>query len=105
MNFITDLPESNRYDSLHVVMDQFTKTVVITPCMKSIDSDSDEHAPTLESEEGIWEALGRHQTALDKYRKCRLLPNMVGPLSERLQATEGRLAALGSFHLHFTYLP
>ena len=39
MDFITDLPESNGYDSLHVVTDRFTKTAVITPCLKAIDSD------------------------------------------------------------------
>ena len=39
MDFITDLPKSNGYDLLHVVTDQFTKTAVITPCLKSIDSD------------------------------------------------------------------
>ena len=39
MDFITDLPESNGYDSLHVVTDRFTKTAVITPCLKTIDSD------------------------------------------------------------------
>ena len=39
MDFITDLPESNRYDSLHIVTDQFTKATVITPCKKFIDSD------------------------------------------------------------------
>ena len=39
MDFITNLPESNGYDLLHVVTDRFTKTVVITPCLKTIDSD------------------------------------------------------------------
>ena len=39
MDFVTDLPESNGYDSLHVVTDRFTKTAIITPCRKSIDSD------------------------------------------------------------------
>ena len=39
MDFITDLPESNGYDSLHIVTNRFTKIAVITPCLKSIDSD------------------------------------------------------------------
>ena len=39
MDFITDLPESNGYDSLYVVTNKFTKTTVITPCLKTINSD------------------------------------------------------------------
>ena len=39
MDFITDLPESNGYDSLHMVTNRFTKTAVITPCLKTIDLD------------------------------------------------------------------
>ena len=39
MDFITNLPESKGYDSLHMVTDRFTKTAAITPCLKSIDSD------------------------------------------------------------------
>ncbi|ETW85215.1 hypothetical protein HETIRDRAFT_310144, partial [Heterobasidion irregulare TC 32-1] len=39
----------------------------------------DEHAPTLGSEGGIREALGRYQTALNKYRRRQLLPNTVSP--------------------------
>ena len=39
MDFITNLPKSNGYDSLHVVTNRFTKTIVITPCLKTIDSD------------------------------------------------------------------
>ena len=39
MDFITDLSKSNRYDSLHVVTGRFTKTAVITPYLKYIDSD------------------------------------------------------------------
>ncbi|ETW87536.1 hypothetical protein HETIRDRAFT_307368 [Heterobasidion irregulare TC 32-1] len=39
----------------------------------------DEHAPVLGSEGGIQEAFGRYRTALDKYRRCQLAPNTVGP--------------------------
>ena len=39
IDFITDLLESNEYDSLHIVIDRFTKTVVIIPYQKSINSD------------------------------------------------------------------
>ena len=39
MDFITDLPESNGYDLLHVVTDKFTKTTVITTCLKTINLD------------------------------------------------------------------
>ena len=39
MDFITDLPKFNGYDLLHMVTNRFTKTAVITPCLKSIDLD------------------------------------------------------------------
>ena len=39
----------------------------------------DEQAPALGSKEGIREALGRDQTALDKYWRCQLVSIMVGP--------------------------
>ena len=39
MDFITDLPKPNRYDLLHMVTNRFTKTAVITLCLKSINLD------------------------------------------------------------------
>lgn len=39
MDFITDLPKSNGYDSLYIVTNRFTKTIVITLCLKTIDLD------------------------------------------------------------------
>ena len=39
MDFITDLPEFNEYNLLHMVTDKFTKTIVITLCLKTINLD------------------------------------------------------------------
>ena len=39
MDFITDLPESNRYNALYVVVDHdLTKAIVLIPCIKTIDA-------------------------------------------------------------------
>ena len=39
MDFITNLPESNRYNVLYVVVDHdLTKTIVLIPCTKTIDA-------------------------------------------------------------------
>ena len=39
MNFITDLPESNGYNALYVVVDHdLTKAIVLIPCTKTIDA-------------------------------------------------------------------
>ena len=39
MDFITDLPLSNRYDSLFVVINRLSKAVIVTPCTKTIMAD------------------------------------------------------------------
>jgi len=36
MDFVTDLPISRNADSMFVVVDHFSKAIVITPCLKSI---------------------------------------------------------------------
>ena len=39
MDFITDLPESNRYNALYVVVDHdLTKAIVLIPCTKTVDA-------------------------------------------------------------------
>ena len=39
MNFITNLPESNGYNALYVVVDHdLTKAIVLIPCTKIIDA-------------------------------------------------------------------
>ena len=39
MDFITDLPESNRYNTLYIVVDHnLTKIIVLISCTKTIDA-------------------------------------------------------------------
>ncbi len=38
-DFITDLPECEGYNTIHCVVDQLTKGVVVSPCCKTIDTD------------------------------------------------------------------
>ena len=39
MNFITDLPESNRYNTLYVIVDyDLTKAIVLISCTKTINA-------------------------------------------------------------------
>ena len=38
MDFITDLPSSNGYDSILVCTDKCTKTIILAPCTKTIDA-------------------------------------------------------------------
>ncbi|ETW87800.1 hypothetical protein HETIRDRAFT_307617 [Heterobasidion irregulare TC 32-1] len=64
----------------------------------------DEHAPALGSEGGIREALGRYRTALDKYRRRRLLPNTVGPYPTDDKPPKDVRQHLGQFaHTSRTY--
>ena len=35
-DFVTDLPEVDGFDSINVVVDKFSKAIVITPCKKTI---------------------------------------------------------------------
>jgi hypothetical protein len=39
MDFVTDLPESNNADSMFVIVDHFSKAVIITPCRKAITAE------------------------------------------------------------------
>src|SRR5271170_598240 len=38
MDFITDLPPSNRYDAILVCTDKCTKTIILAPCTKTINA-------------------------------------------------------------------
>ena len=39
IDFITDLPESNGYSALYIVVDHnLTKAIVLIPCIKTIDA-------------------------------------------------------------------
>jgi hypothetical protein len=39
MDFITDLPVSNRYDSIRMVVDRHSKAVILSPCHKTISAE------------------------------------------------------------------
>ena len=39
MDFITDLPVSNRYDSILIVVDRHSKAVILSPCHKTITAE------------------------------------------------------------------
>lgn len=58
-DFITDLPESQGFDSINVVVDQFTKMVVFTPCNKTIDADdtADLLINNMYQQFGLWERM------------------------------------------------
>jgi hypothetical protein len=36
MDFVTDLPPTNNYNSMFVIVDQFSKAVIASPCRKDI---------------------------------------------------------------------
>ena len=39
IDFITNLPKSNKYNALYIVVDyNLTKTIVLIPCIKTIDA-------------------------------------------------------------------
>jgi len=39
MDFVTDLPESQGYNSMFVVVDHFSKAIIVFPCKKSITAE------------------------------------------------------------------
>ena len=39
MDFVTDLPLSNNYDSMFVTVDHFSKAIIIAPCHKTITAE------------------------------------------------------------------
>jgi hypothetical protein len=39
MDFVTDLSESQNTDSMFVVVDRFSKAIIITPCRKTVTAE------------------------------------------------------------------
>ena len=39
MDFVTDLPKSRNSDLMFVVVDRFSKAIIITPCRKTITAE------------------------------------------------------------------
>ena len=39
MDFVTDLPSSNGYDSMFIVVDRFSKATIVSPCRKDITAE------------------------------------------------------------------
>jgi hypothetical protein len=62
MDFITDLPVSQGYDSLFVVVDRLSKATIVTPCNKTITA---EETANLYME-NVWRRTGLpHQVISD----------------------------------------
>ena len=63
MDFITDLPENQGYDSLFVVVDRLSKATIVTPCTKNITA---EETATLFMN-NVWRRTGLpHQVISDR---------------------------------------
>jgi glycerol-3-phosphate dehydrogenase len=63
MDFITDLPVSQGYDSLFIVVDRLSKATIVTPCNKTITA---EETANLYME-NIWRQTGLpHQVISDR---------------------------------------
>ena len=65
--------------------------------MQKCSSTADEHALALGFREGIREALGRGQPALDTYQRHQLLLNMVGPYPTDCKPPKDIQQHLGQF--------
>ena len=63
MDFVTDLPESQGYDSMFVVVDRFSKAIIVSPCKKSITAKE----TALLYLEQVWKRTGLpHQVISDR---------------------------------------
>jgi hypothetical protein len=54
MDFVTNLPESRSADSMFVVVDRFSKAIIIVPCRKSTTA---EETPQLYMDH-VWRRTG-----------------------------------------------
>jgi len=57
MDFVTDLPISRNADSMFVVVDHFSKAIVITPCLKSITAKETSQLYL----DNVWRRTGLHE--------------------------------------------
>jgi len=63
MDFVTDLPESQGYDSMFVVVDRFSKAIIVSPCKKTITAEE----TALLYLEQVWRRTGLpHQVISDR---------------------------------------
>jgi hypothetical protein len=68
MDFITDLPESRNSDSMFVVVNRFSKAIIITPCRKTITAEQTAQLYL----DNIWQRTGLpRQVISDTSAKCK----------------------------------
>ena len=60
MDFVTDLPISRDADSMFVVVDRFSKAIVITPCLKSITAEETSQLYL----DNVWRRTGLPRTVI-----------------------------------------
>jgi transposase InsO family protein len=60
MDFVTDLPPSNGYDSMFVVVDRFSKATIVTPCRKDITAEETSKLYL----ENVWRRTGLPQQVI-----------------------------------------
>ena len=54
MDFITDLPTSNRYDSILTVVDRHSKAIILSPCHKTITAEQTSQLLL----DNVWKRIG-----------------------------------------------
>src|SRR5712672_237743 len=60
MDFVTDLPISRNADSMFVVVDRFSKAIVITPCLKAITAEETSQLYL----DNVWRRTGLPRTVI-----------------------------------------
>jgi hypothetical protein len=63
MDFVTDLPSSNGYDSMFVVVDRFSKAIIVSPCRKDITAEQTSKLYL----DTVWQRAGLPQQAISNH--------------------------------------